>query len=253
MTRKIISAFLALMLCCSAVICVSASETEQTFLYDEADLLTTGEEAALKGKLADVSNTYNAQIVVCTVDSTDGGDIDDYLDTLYDGMGFGYGAGHDGVLLLVCMNPREYRILSNGFPGTAIDYYDIGDIGDYIVSDLSSGNYARAFTKFADECDYYLDVYLNGYPFNVGRNLVIALAIGLVAGLCVALILKGQLRSVHGQNQANVYVKRNSMNITGHSDIFLYRTVSRSRKASDDSSRSRSSGRSSRSSGGGSF
>lgn len=249
MTRKIISAFIVLILCCSIVVSVSAAGTGQTFLYDEADLLTDREEAALEEKLAEVSDTYRAQIVVCAIDSTEGWKIDDYLDALYDGMGFGYGAGHDGVLLLVCMNSREYRILSNGFPGTAIDFYDIENIGDVIVSDLSDGNYARAFSKFADQCAYYLDVHLNGYPFNAGRNLLIALAIGLAAGLCGALILKAQLKSVRDQDQANGYVKRNSMNITGYSDIFLYRTVSRSRRSSDDSSGSRSS----RSSGGGSF
>lgn len=249
MTRKIISLLLALMLCCGVVVSVSAVDTGQYFLYDEADLLTDREEYALEEKLADVSGTYRAQIVICTIDSTEGWDIDDYLDALYDGMDFGYGADRDGVLLLVCMGLREYRILSNGYPGAAIDDYDIDRIGDVIVSDLSDGDYARAFSKFADECGYYLDVYLNGRPFNAGRNLLIALAIGLAAGLCVALILKAQLRSVRDQNQANVYIKRNSMKITGHSDIFLYRTVRRSRKSSDHSS----GGRSSRSSGGGSF
>ena len=249
MTRKIISVILAMILCCSFAISVSAGEAGQTFLYDEAALLTDREAYAVEKKLADVSGTYRAQIVVCTIDSTEGWNIDDYLYALYDGMDFGYGAGRDGVMLLVCMDLREYRILSNGFPGTAIDYHDIDNIGDAIVSDLSDGNYGRAFTEFADQCAYYLDVHQNGYPFNAGRNMLIALAIGLAAGLCVALVLKAQLRSVHDQNQANVYIKRNSMKITGHSDIFLYRTVRRSRRSSDHSSGSRSS----RSSGGGSF
>ena len=147
------------------------------------------------------------------------------------------------------MDIREYRILSNGFAAAAIDNRDIDDIGDVIVSDLSEGNFTRAFSKFADQCGYYLDVHLNGYPFNAGRSLLIALAIGIAAGLCVALILKAQLKSVYDRNQANVYVKRSSMKITGHSDIFLYRTVRRTRRSSDDSS----GGGSSRSSGGGSF
>ena len=179
----------------------------------------------------------------------DGGDIDEFLGFLYDEMEFGYGENHDGVLLLVSMDPREYRILSNGFAGVAIDDGDIDSIGDKIVSDLSDGNYAAAFNEFADQCDYYLDGHLNGFPFNAGKNLVICLIIGIVAGLIVALILKGQLKSVRKQDRANVYVKPGSMQVTVHNDFFLYRDVTRTKKESS----SGSSGGSARSSGGGSF
>ena len=227
------------------------SYAETYFLYDEADLLTDGEEAALEKKLADVSGTYNAQLVVCTIASMEGADIDRYLDYLYDTMGFGYGENKDGVLLLVCMDPREYRILSNGFSGVAIDGDAIDAMGDAFVSDLSDGNYSAAFTEFADQCAYYLDGHLNGFPFNFGKNLLISLVIGIAVGLIVAFILKSQLKTVHKQDQANVYVKQNSMNLTHQSDIYLYRTVSRSKKSS--SSSSSGSGGTARSSGGGSF
>ena len=226
------------------------SETEKYFLYDEADLLNDAEEAALEKKLADVSGTYNAQLVVCTIASMEGADIDRYLDFLYDTMGFGYGENHDGVLLLVCMDPREYRILSNGFAGVAIDGDAIDAMGDGFVSDLSDGNYAAAFTEFADQCVYYLDGHLNGFPFNFGKNLLISLLIGIAVGLIVAFILKGQLKTVRKQDQANVYVKQGSMNLTHQSDIYLYRTVSRTKRSSSSSS---GSGGTARCRGGGSF
>jgi uncharacterized protein len=179
----------------------------------------------------------------------DGGDIDEFLGYLYDEMEFGYGDNHDGVLLLVCMDPREYRILSNGFAGEAIDSGDIDDIGDAIVSDLSDGNYAAAFDEFADQCDYYLGGFINGFPFNFGKNLLICLVIGIIAGVVVAFILKGQLKTVRKQNQANVYVKPGSMQVSVHNDFFLYRDVTRTKKQSSSSSGSGSS----RSTGGGSF
>ena len=222
---------------------------EEYLVFDEAELLNDSEELALEEKLADLSSKYDAQIVVCTIASMDGGDIDEFLGYLYDEMGFGYGENHDGVLMLVCMDPREYRILSNGFAGEAIDSGDIDSIGDVIVSDLSDGNYAAAFDKFADQCDYYLEGFVNGFPFNFGKNLVICLIIGIVAGLIVAFVLKGQLKTVRKQNQANVYVKPGSMQVTVHNDFFLYRDVTRTKKESSSSS----SGGSSRSTGGGSF
>ena len=224
-------------------------EVEEYLVFDEAELLNDSEELALEEKLADLSSKHDAQIVVCTIESMDGGDIDEFLNYLYDEMGFGYGQNHDGVLLLVCMDPREYRILSNGFAGEAIDSGDIDSIGDVIVSDLSDGDYAAAFDGFADQCDYYLEGFVNGFPFNFGKNLVICLIIGIAAGLIVAFVLKGQLKTVRKQHQANVYVKPGSMQVTVHNDFFLYRDVTRTKKESSNSS----SGGSSRSSGGGSF
>ena len=224
-------------------------EVTEFQVLDEADLLNDSEELALEEKLADLSSKYGAQIVVCTIESMDGGDIDEFLEYIYDYMEFGYGENRDGVLLLVCMDPREYRILSNGFAGVAIDSGDIDTIGDAIVSDLSDGDYAAAFDEFAEQCDYYLDGHINGFPFNFGKNLLICLVIGIIAGVVVAFVLKGQLKTVRKQNQANVYVKPGSMQVTVRNDFFLYREVSKSKKESSSSSGSGSS----RSTGGGSF
>ena len=226
------------------------ADAQEYFLYDEADLLNDAQEAVLEAKLASISADYNAQVIVCTIASMEGADIDRYMDYLYDTMGFGYGENHDGVLLLVCMDPREFWTLSNGYAGVAIGNSEIDAIGDAIVSDMSDGNYLSAFDEFADQCAYYLDGYINGFPFNFSKNLLISLAIGIAAGLIVAFLLKSQLKSVHKQDRANAYVKAGSMNLTHQSDIYLYRTVSRTKKSSSSSS---GSGGTARSKGGRSF
>lgn len=254
MTKKIISVLLALMLCFCLAVSVSAAswiDNADGFLFDEADLLTDAEEIKLEQTLSEISRACNAQLVICTIPSMNGGDVDLYLDYLYDTMGFGYGANHDGVLLLICMDPREYRILSNGYAGVAISYYEIEALCEIMDAYLPSGRYATAFDAFAWQCETYLDGYLNGYPFNVSRNVIISLVIGLLAGLIVTLILKGQLKSVRHQYQANSYIKQGSMQLRIKRDIFLYRNVTRRRKENNSSSGSH--GGSSRSRGGGSF
>ena len=150
------------------------------------------------------------------------------------------------------MDPREYRILSNGDCAAAIAPADIDAIGSVIVDDLSDGNYAEAFDTFAEKCEYYLDGHLNGFPFNFGMNLMIALMIGLIAGLITAKSLKGQLKTVHQKNEAKNYIKSGSMNLQTQNDVFLYRDIRRTPKPKESTTRS-SSGGSSRSTGGGSF
>ena len=223
------------------------------FVCDDADLLTDSEEAALEQKLMDISHAYDAQLVVCTLPSMDGGDIDSFVDYLYDTMGFGYGENHDGVLLLVCMDPREYRILSNGYAGVAIGPDQIDKLCDFMDTYLPNGHYVAAFNSFAEQCGEMLAYYQAGSPFQVGKNLAISLVIGIVAGLIVAFVLKGQLKSVRKQYQANVYVKQGSMQLNYTRDIFLYRNVTRTKKQERVESSSSGSGDTARSKGGGSF
>lgn len=232
-----------------------APVADEWLILDEADLLSVSDEIALNEKLNKVSHDYNAQLSVVTIEALESGTIEEYLESVYDNLGYGYGENHDGVMLMVCMNPREYRILSNGFAGEAITTDDIEIIGNAIVSDLSDGNYIRAFDEFANQCDYYLNGYLNGYPFNFGFTFLICLAVGLIAGLIVSAVLKGQLKTVRKQEQAADYVKAGSLQVTVHNDIFLYSDVRKTEKESESSSSgSGSSGSgSSRSIGGGSF
>ena len=246
MKRKLFSILLVALLCLSLTISVCAASGAD--IYDEADLLSSAEEKQLAEKLTNISEQFNAQIVVMTVPSTDGS-IDTFVEDVYDSMNMGYGENRDGFLLLVCMESREYRILSNGYAGEAIGLNQIDAIGEAIVSNLSDGDYADAFITFADHCAYYLDGYLNGFPFNAGKNLVVALIIGVVAGVIAAFILKKQLKTVRQQKQANVYIKSGSMQITTSRDLFLYREVSRTQKQSSNSSGSGSS----RNVGGGKF
>ena len=231
---------------------VAAKENEE-FLYDEADLLTDEQETALTEKLEDISHGCDAQIVIATMASMDGGDIDSFVDYLYDSMGFGYGENHDGVLLLVCMDPREYRILSNGYAGVAIGPDQIDTLCDIVEFYLSDGKYATAFDLFANECEEFLEYYLEGSPFKVGKNLMISLVIGLIAGLITAFVMKGKLKSVRKQDSARTYVKPGSMRLTYSRDIFLYRNVTCTKKQERVESSSSGSGSTARSKGGGSF
>lgn len=249
--KKIVSLLLALMLFVTFAVTAHAAEAEECFVIDDADILTDSEVNTLDKKLAELSSTYQAQIIILTVDFLEGEDIDTYLENTYDTLGFGYGQNHDGVLLLICMEPREWRILSNGFAGEAIDPDAIEKIGEAFTSDLSDGNYAEAFDTFADKCEYYLDGYLNGFPFEFGKALLISLGVGILIALGITKGWKKQLKSVQKQSKANAYVKAGSMKITQSGDYFMYRNLTKTQR--QKSSSSSSGGGSSRSTGGGSF
>ncbi len=248
--RKRIFSLVLLVLCLSLSATVFASPT---LLTDEAGLLTAGEQRAIADKLQQVSDAYGAQIAVATISSAEGYNMDALVEYIYDEVGYGYGADKAGVLLLIAMDVREYRILSNGFAGDAIGNFEIDQISERIVPDLSDGDYGAAFMTFAEECDDYLDGYLNGFPFDFGTNLLIAVVIGLVISLIVVLIMKGQLKSVRQQSHADSYVRSGSFKLTQSGDYFMYRNVTRTPRPQNNSSGGSHSGGGSRHIGGGSF
>ena len=258
---------LTVLLCLTLTIPASAQET---LVRDDAGLLSEWELESLEQRLQEISLTVDAQILVVTVDSVPGNDADAYIEQLYDSMGYGYGSTKSGVMLLLCMELRQYRILSNGLAGDRIGDGEIERIGDAIVSYLTDGDYAAAFHAFANKCETYLDTSgdsgtedfpgfpgdfgtddLPELPADMGKTLLISLGVGLVVGIIVMVILKGQLKSVRQQHQADAYIVAGSMRVTTARDIFLYRNVSKTRKQTNNSSGG--SGGGSRHVGGGSF
>ena len=249
MTKKVLSFVLVLILCVS--LSAAAFAANGARLIDDADLLTESEERTLTERLNVISEAYQVDVIIVTVDSTGAMNADEYIEFFYDEGGFGYGNDHDGVMLLVAMEERQYRILSNGLGAKAISPSDIDNISDLIAPSLSDEDYAEAFSDFADECEYLLEGEINGFPFNYAKNILISLAIGLVVALIVTGSMKGKLKSVRMQPAATQYTKAGSMKITDQRELFLYRNVSRRKKeTSKPAAKSRSS---SRNIGGGSF
>ena len=252
--KRILSLLLLLTLLSALVVSVSAATPgSERFIYDDAQLLDKNEHAILQQKLETLSRAYDTHIVVATLRSVNGGDADLLSEAFFDGKDMGYGDSRDGIMLIVMMDIREFRIVSNGEAADALTKRRIEKITDTITPALSDGDYADAFMTFADECAYYLDGHINGFPFPWVRNLAIALIVGLVIGLIVAFSLKAQLKSVRMQARAHNYVKANSMHLTYHSDLYLYRTVRRTRRENSNSSRSGGGGSGSRNVGGGRF
>lgn len=233
-----------------------APAPSRSLLQDDAALLSGAEVEETAALLRQISDACQAEIVVVTQSAVETENFNAYATSLYDSMGIGYGDNRDGVLLLVCMEQGQYRIVSNGYAGNAISGDTIDSIGDSIVPYLSDGEYAAAFQTFAEKCRYYLDGYQYGFPFDFETNLIVSIGIGIAIGVIVALLLKRQLKSVRMQHQAAGYEKPGSLQITVRNDVFLYRNVIRTEKSSDSSgsgSGSRSSSGGSRSVGGGSF
>lgn len=250
--KRLLTMVLALMLCLSLAAQVSAADLPR--LVDSADLLTDAQEAELLAHLDELSEAVQADIVIVTLESLGGYSADDVVNAFYDQYNYGMGPGRDGVVLLLSMAERDWRILSNGFAADAITMGDIDSIGSRIVDDLSDGEYMDAFVDFADLCAYEIDGERNGFPFRFGMNLAISLAIGFAVAFIATGVMRSKLKSVRSQTGAQEYTRPGSFQLTRSSDLFLYRTLDRRRRPQNNGSSGRSGGGGgSRNVGGGKF
>lgn len=217
-------------------------------LVDGADLLSHSEEAALLGKLDEISKRQKADIVVVTAGSLEGKTPMEYADDFYDDNGYGFGEEKDGILFLVSMEKRDWYISTTGYGITAFTDAGLEYMSEKFLGSLSKGEYALAFTVYAELCDDFItqartgrpyDVnYLPKEPFRFARNLAIATGAAFVISLIITAVMKGKLKTVRGQSVANSYVKAGSMQLTRKNDLFLYRHVDRRAKPKNNASAS---------------
>ena len=208
--KKRISVFLiSILLCLACAFPVWAGTVSR--LDDQAGLLDAEQQESLSSTLDEISERDQVDVVVVTVNSLEGKTAQAYAEDYFIDHGYGQGENGDGILFLL-------------------------DMGD--------GDYNEAFHKFATECDDFItqadeaepyDVEnLPDEPFAVGINLLIALAVGLVAGLLVTGNMRRKLKTVRKQDRAASYVRQGSMNVTRSNDFYLYSTVSKSAKPKNE-------------------
>lgn len=249
--KRIFDLFLALLLCVMLTVSVSAAQMPR--LVDAADLLTDSQESELLERLDAVSAELQTDVVIVTMESCGGYSADQVAEAYYDQYEFGYGDNRDGVLLLLSMAERDWRILCNGFAADAITPGERDAIGEHIVEELSAGEYMEAFMEFSSLCVYEIEGERNGFPFDFGLSLGVSVVIGVVTALIATGIMRSKLKSVRSRTGAREYTKPGSMQLTRSSDLFLYRTVNRRRKPQQSSSGSRGGGGGGRHVGGGKF
>ena len=268
MKKNFIWALFALLLCLSVLhplpICSADPEgqdKEPAYLTDTADILTDSEEKELSDLLRGISTRQRLTVAVVTVKDCGGKTQRAFADDYFDDGGYGYGADRDGVLLLVDMGERQCWISTHGYGITAFTDAGIAYIGDAVKDDMADGNYAGAFRRYAELCDDFVTQAREGKPYDTEtmprRPLpVLAIPISLAIGFVIALItvggMKGQLKSVRSQPLADCYVRKDSMEVTRSSDLFLYSTLSRTQRPKENDSNSSSGGSSTHTSSSGS-
>ena len=131
------------------------------YVLDEADVLPESTESNLYFTSRAAYNMYGVQLVVVTVDSTDGVDIGDYAYTLYDQWGIGTMKCGSGLLLLLAVNDGGYCVVEG--PNREIGYNLLDWLVDHEAS-FSTGDYGQFAECFSSDYIYEMIRRSDGWP-----------------------------------------------------------------------------------------
>ena len=121
-------------------------------VVDNAGIIDAATEAALTQKLADFETKGSDQIVVATINSLDGEEIEPYATRLFNFWKLGQTAKNNGVLLLVARNDRQMRIeVGYGLEGTLTNQQATRIIEDDMVPAFRAGDFSGGISKAVDD------------------------------------------------------------------------------------------------------
>jgi uncharacterized protein len=168
-------------------------------IVDQANIIPPVVRGSMEAKLAELESKSGIQLVVATVNSLDGQEIEPYANELFRTWKLGEKAKNNGVLLLVAPNQRRVRIeVGYGLEGTLTDALSRIIIANAIAPRFKNGDFGGGISRGVDDIitvltteasewqkrpSVRLDTGQDGDPV---RWVLLALAIVLIAMLIVS-------------------------------------------------------------------
>ena len=248
---------------------VKAIDTSEK-VYDFANVLTPEQKENLKARIDTFIETYNLDMAIVTVRYHDYSSTEKYADDLHDKL-IEDGFGIDSIICILDFNINLHKnvgvqISTNG---NSIVMYDDARI-EKIIDEIADAyyrnrtDYYNMFNAFIDRSSYYANLGIpesnrhvkidkNGRPY-IERPfpwMQISIISIIVSSVTVLILIKRN-KMIHKATNADLYLNKETINITNRKDQFLTTATTRVRISSDSSSGGgRAGGSSFHSSGGG--
>src|ERR1700748_1386383 len=117
-------------------------------VVDQADVINAQSRGALETKLKELEDKSSIQLVVATVKSLQGGDIETYANGLFRFWKIGQAQKNNGVLLLVAPAERKVRIeVGYGLEGTLTDALSSVIISSAIIPRFKTGDFSGGIER----------------------------------------------------------------------------------------------------------
>ncbi len=252
MKKRSICVFIVLLIAVS-MFPFALAEGQDTFLFDQAGLLTDEQVSELNSLMDQIGDQYGCAVYAVTVtDYTDyvNGDVRSCAEAFFTANDFGSGNDKSGVLLLLSMAERDYALIAHGYGNTAFTDYGKGELTDYFLGYFANNDWYGGFYAYADGCRQLLEMAANGTPLDVpgyepdrsvglstGAKIAISVVVGCVIAGIVCLVMMAKMKSVSKALRAERYAVDGSLDLIHSTEVFSHVTQTRV-KIESDSNRS---------------
>lgn len=126
---------------------IPAPPAKDIYLTDNAQMVQAEDRQNILAIGEDLNQRFGAQLVVVTVDSLAGEDIESYANRLFRAWGIGDAQKNNGVLLLVAKEDRKFRIeVGYGLEGAITDGF-AGEVLDGMTPKFKDGEYSAGISQ----------------------------------------------------------------------------------------------------------
>lgn len=250
--KRILHIFTALMLCNLSITPLSIHAGSDVYISDTYGVLSQAEVDQLNAQAQQISDQYQFGVYAHILyDDASYDDIWGYIEQYYAEQDLGYGNTSDGILFLITQSSQggSYDIYIPAASNQSYFTIDgLEDIQDDAEEGLFEHDYYKAIDTFLDKTEEHLAYYnQHDYPWSsategavyydaeTGRSVSgFAVAAGIIIPFVVACIVvavnASKHRTKHTATDAAEYIPSyGQLQLTRHTDMYLYRTQSRTK------------------------
>lgn len=175
-TGAVLLTVLVLVLMAVPAFAVALPDAPTGYVYDGANVLSSSTESYIERTGSALAEACGAEVVVATVDFTDGEDIADYAYDLFNKWGIGDKKANNGLLILLSIGAEDYYAepgvgLTDVFSGGVLDAM----LYDYLEDDFAAKEYDSGVKKVYARAveileDHYNVSYSTGTTNNANAN-----------------------------------------------------------------------------------
>ncbi|MDD6664164.1 MAG: TPM domain-containing protein [Bulleidia sp.] len=250
--KRILHIFTALLLCSLSITPLSIHAGSDVYISDTYGVLSQAEVDQLNAQAQQISDHYQFGVYAHILyDDASYDDIWGYIEQYYAEQDLGYGNTSDGILFLITQSSQggSYDIYIPAASNQSYFTIDgLEDIQDDAEEGLFEHDYYKAIDTFLDKTEEHLAYYnQHDYPWSsategavyydaeTGRSVSgFAVAAGIIIPFVVACIVvavnASKHRTKHTATDAAEYIPSyGQLQLTRHTDMYLYRTQSRTK------------------------
>lgn len=215
---------LAMMLLLSVGALASGDYVINESASDIGDFFSREELDSLNARAEELWEELGVAPYFILVDDTDGMTTGDYSEWYYLEHDF---IPVDAIVMIANIAAGETKVYADG--SICLNKLIVDDLDAMKTAYDENETYGGGVWEYLNEVERCLG-------FDPAAALLVAVIVGAVVALAVALILRGQLKSVRARRGAADYTRPGSLYINSSYENFLYRHVDRTTKSKDNGS-----------------